>query len=341
MKDFNFCSTTTIGEFSKRFEDPFLREVLPMTMGNRNMSLLALVATMALFNNEAGGYPEGGSLRFSRSIEKRLTDLGGKTFYGTKVEKILVKNGKACGIRLADGTEISSDYVISCGDLHNSIYNMLDGKYIEPQHEELFRTAEILNSSVQVSFGVNMDFSQSPDCVAEAFKLETPVRIGNQRTNWIMIHNYSFDPTMAPKGKTVVECLLPADDFNYWEQLYKDRIGYISEKENIASLVANELEKRYPGFISSIEVTDVLSPMTYVRYTGSYKGSYMTWVMTPELLKRHRTIKKTIPGLENFWLSGMWIMAPGGVPTGAKSSRDILQLICRIDHKKFKTTKPA
>jgi len=308
-----------------------------MTLGDKDMSLLALVATLALLHNRAGGFPEGGSLEFARTIEKRLLGLGGKIFYGKRVEKILVKEGKACGIRLANGTEIISDYVISCADLHNTVFNMLNGSYIEPQHEELFSSAPILNSSVQVSFGVNMNFSDGPDCVEEAFKIETPVMIGNQKTDWFTIHNYSFDSTMAPEGKTVVDCLLPVKDFNYWEQLYKDRIAYKAEKERIASLVAKELDKKYPGFSNSIEVTDVLSPMTYVRYTGNYKGTYMTWVMTPDLLKRHRIIKKTLPGLENFWLAGMWIMAPGGVPTGAKTSRDILQLICWLDKKKFKT----
>ena len=337
MKDFNFCSQTTIGEFAGRFSDPLIREALPMTLGDKDMSLLALVATLALLHNRAGGFPEGGSLEFARTIEKRLLGLGGKIFYGKRVEKILVKEGKACGIRLANGTEIISDYVISCADLHNTVFNMLNGSYIEPQHEELFSSAPILNSSVQVSFGVNMNFSDGPDCVEEAFKIETPVMIGNQKTDWFTIHNYSFDSTMAPEGKTVVECLLPVKDFNYWEQLYKDRIAYKAEKERIASLVAKELDKKYPGFSNSIEVTDVLSPMTYVRYTGNYKGTYMTWVMTPDLLKRHRIIKKTLPGLENLWLAGMWIMAPGGVPTGAKTSRDILQVICRLDKKKFKT----
>jgi phytoene dehydrogenase-like protein len=145
---------------------------------------------------------------------------------------------------------------------------------------------------------------------------------------------------MAPAGKTVVECIIPVDDFNYWETLYEDKKAYKAEKERIAAVIARELEKKYPGFMSEIEITDVLSPMTYVRYTGNYKGAYMTWVMTPDLLKHNRIIKKTLPGLKNLWLSGMWIMSPGGVPTAAKVSRDILQLICRADNKKFKTTLP-
>jgi phytoene desaturase len=110
---------------------------------------------------------------------------------------------------------------------------------------------------------------------------------------------------LAPEGKTIVESTFMVNDFNYWEELYKDKPAYKAEKEKILKLVSEELEKKYPGFISQIEVSDVLTPMTYVRYTGNYRGSYMTWVMTPGFMKRHRMVKKTLPGLENFWLSGM------------------------------------
>ncbi len=336
MKDFNFCSNITMKEFAERFKDPLLREVFPMSLSEKEMSLFALVITMALLNNKAGGFPEGGSLAFARAIEKRLLNLGGKIFYGKKVDKILVKEGKAIGIRLAKGEEIFGDYIISCADLHTTVNKMLEGKYIEPQHDELFRNEKLYTSSVQVSFGVNMDLSGEPDCVAQVYKLDKPLLIGNQESEWLMVRNFNFDPSLAPEGKTVVESTFMVNNFDYWEKLYKDKPAYKAEKERILKLVSEELEKRYPGFISRIEVSDVLSPMTYVRYTGNYRGSYMTWVMTPGLMKRHRMVKKTLPGLENFWLSGMWVQPPGGVPTGAKTSRDVLQIICRKDKKKFR-----
>jgi phytoene dehydrogenase-like protein len=235
-------------------------------------------------------------------------------------------------------TRRSSDLVISGADLHTTVYRMLDGKYVEPQHEELFRNEKIFSSSLQVSYGVKMDLSHEPDCVAQVYKLQKPLLIGNSEIKWFLIRNYAFDHTLAPEGKTVVECTFMADDFEYWEKLYKDKTAYRAEKERITAIVSEELEKKYPGFTSNIEVTDVLSPMTYVRYTGNYKGSYMTWVMTPGFMKHHRMIKKTLPGLDNFWLSGMWVQSPGGVPTGAKTSRDVLQLICRKDRKKFVAT---
>ena len=338
MKDYNFCSGISMGEFAKRFKDPLLREVFSLLFGEKELSFFAFVITMALLNNKAGGFPEGGSLEFSRAIEKRFLSLGGKIYYGKRVEKILVKNGIACGIHLINGGDIQADYIISGADLQTTVYKMLEGKYVEPQHEDLFKNAKISPSSVQVSFGVNMDLTHEPDCVAQVFKLKAPINIGNQETDWFMMRNYSFDATLAPKGKTVVECLLSVEDFSYWEKLYADKTAYRAEKERILAIVSDELEQKYPGFISKIEVTDVLSPMTYVRYTGNYKGTYMTWIMTPYLMKHYRMVKKTLPGLKNFWLSGMWVMPPGGVPCGAKTSRDIIQIICRKDKKKFRTS---
>ncbi len=338
MRDLYFFCRISIEEFAQRFKDPFLREVFPMVIDMKEMSLFGLVLTMSQLHNKAGGFPIGGSLEFSKAIETRLLNLGGKINYGKRVEKILVKDNKACGIRLENGEDIAADYVISGADLHHTVYNMLDGKYVEPKHEKLFQTGLLYHSMVQISFGVNMDLSHEPDCVTEVFKMESPITIGNQQTEWFTMSNYSFDPTLAPEGKTVLACAFATDDFEYWESLYADKAAYKAEKERILRITIAELEKKYPGFADKIEVSDVLSPMTYKRYANNYKGSYMSWIMTPELMKNSRIFKKTLPKLDNFWLTGMWLMPPGGVPAGARTSRDVMQFICKQDKKKFVTT---
>ena len=49
------------------------------------------------------------------------------------------------------------------------------------------------------------------------------------------------------------------------------------------------------------------TPATYARYTGNWKGTYVTWVQTPESSGFLRMIKKTVPGLDCFWLAcGSW-----------------------------------
>jgi phytoene dehydrogenase-like protein len=337
-KDLNFCNKITIGEFGKRFKEPFLQEIFPKIFGEPDYPLTSLVMTLALLHVKAAGFPEGGSLEFARAIEKRFLDLGGKAFYSRRAAKILEENGRAAGISLDDGTKIHGDYVISAADLRTTLYEMLDGKHIDPMHEELFKTCKLIPSSMQVTFGVNMDLSSESESVGDFYD---PKTLANHKCDWMGIQNYCFDPTLSPPGKSVVKCTFRIEDFAYWEKLAADRKAYTDEKYLIAAAVANELERQYPGFISAIEATDVVTPMTYVRYTGNWKGSYMTWVISPDKAKRFQMIKKTVPGLDNFWLSGMWVQPPGGVPTGVMTSRAIVQLMCRKDGRKFQTSIPS
>jgi len=336
-RDMNFCNQVTIGEFAQRFKDPLLREIFPMIIAEKDYPLLSLVITLAGLHMKDGGFPEGGSLEFAKAIERRCLNLGGKIFYKCRVTKIIEENGRAVGIRLDDGREISGDYVISAADLRTTLYQMLDGRHIDPMHEELFNTCKLIPSMVQVSFGVNMDLSSQPECVGELYR---PKLIKDQRVDWIVVRNYCFDSTLAPPGRSVVESGFTCSDYEYWEKLAKDRNAYLAEKDKIAAAFADELELRYPGFKSAIEVTDVATPMTYVRYTGNWKGTFMTWVISPDKVKKFRMVKKTVPGLDNFWLSGMWVLPPGGVPTGVITSRGIIQIICRKDKQRFKTSIP-
>jgi phytoene dehydrogenase-like protein len=341
MQDMNRMNAMTIGEFAGRFSDPLLKEGLELIFGLPSYSLFSLVMTMALLNNRAGGFPVGGSLEFARSIEKKYLGLGGIVHYGKKVEKILVTNdggrgSRATGIRLGDGTVIHADHVISAADLKTTVDQMLDRRFIEPQHEELFREVPLAPSSVQVFFGVNGIFSPEPDSAAYAYQIDEPVMIGNEKHSRITERNYKYDRSLSPEGKSVISSLFVVKDFGFWENLRKDRDAYTAEKERILDAVSGVLEKRYPGFRAAIETADVVTPMTYVRYTGVYRGTYMTWILSGKNAGKFRMVKKTLPGLKNFWLSGMWVMPPGGVPTGAKTSRDIIQLICRQEKQKFR-----
>lgn len=189
--------------------------------------------------------------------------------------KILEENDRAVGIRLADGSEIRGDYVISAADLRTTLYEMLDGKYIDPIHQELFRSVKTIAPIVQVAFGVNMDLSSQPESMGDFYR---PPFLKGQKNDWTVVRNYCFDPTMAPPGKSVVASGLIVDDYEKWEKLTADKNAYRAEKEKIAAAFADEFERRYPGFKSAIEVTDVATPMTYVRYTGNWKGTFMTWL---------------------------------------------------------------
>ncbi len=64
------------------------------------------------------------------------------------------------------------------------------------------------------------------------------------------------------------------------------------------------LEKHYPGITEHIEVVDVATPRTNVRYTGVWKGSYEGFMPTSKNIMK--VLDMTLPGLEHFYMIGQW-----------------------------------
>jgi phytoene dehydrogenase-like protein len=109
---------------------------------------------------------------------------------------------------------------------------------------------------------------------------------------------------MAPEGKSAVEVWYNTD-YEYWEGLSKDKEKYKAEKKRIADYTIQQLDKRWPGFASQVEVIDVPTPHTYKRYTGNWKGSPDGWYLTRDNLMDQEPLR-TLPGLEGLRMIGQW-----------------------------------
>jgi phytoene dehydrogenase-like protein len=104
--------------------------------------------------------------------------------------------------------------------------------------------------------------------------------------------------------------------------------------------VTVQLEKRFPGIREQIEVADVATPMTMLRFTGNGHGYRAPpTAMVRALLTGYR-LSQTLPGLENFFMVGQWA-GTGGVPLVAAMGRDGAHAICRADGKRLSITPPS
>ena len=89
------------------------------------------------------------------------------------------------------------------------------------------------------------------------------------------------------------------------------------------------LEALHPGISGKVEVTDVATPVTYWRYTGSREGSYMGWSFDSSSIRVW--FPRKLPGLEGFYMAGMWSMSMGGLIPAVFSGRHAVQVMCRDD----------
>jgi len=326
----------TLREYAGRFSDPFLREALPLLGDMPGFPTAILIMILAWTHRKSAGYPLGGSLGFSRRIERRYLDLGGEIHYRSPVREIMVENDKAVGVRLADGTTHRSDIVISAADGHSTIFDMLGGKYIDDKIRRYYDELPVFPPLIQVALGVARSFEGLPPAVL--YFLDEPVVIGGQERRYFPVEIYNFDPTLAPPGKTVVKVLL-ASDYAYWKNLEQDPARYRVEKEKIADQVIGLLDRRYPGLAGQVEMRDVATPLTWERYTGNWRGCFEGWLITRQTFPPFH-MSKTLPGLKDFHMAGQWVEPGGGVPTAAMSGRNVIQILCKRDRRTFVTQTP-
>lgn len=331
-------NNTSLRNFAARFRDPLLRTGLVefMQFAPADFPLMLALTTLSQLSNGIAGYPIGGSLAFAESIARRYEALGGTIHYQSRVARILVCNDRAVGVQLEDGSEVQGDIIISAADGRRTIFDLLQGRSVDESVAEYYRTLSPAQSIVQVSLGVARDFSQEPPALS--FPLAQPIQQGRVTLDRLVVKHYSFDPTMAPKRKSVLTLWCEAN-YDDWLDLRQTPAAYEAEKQRLADAVVHALDVRYPGLAAKTEVVDVATPVTYERYTGNWRGSIFGWAMSKRKLDLMMGggMAKTLPALGNFYMIGQWVEPGGNVQLSAASGRDVLEIICRQEKQPFIT----
>jgi phytoene dehydrogenase-like protein len=328
----------TIQEFAARFQDPFLREAIRMTIDGPGWPMVRFpMAGLAGFFKSSiseAGVPIGGSQQVAYTIAERFRKLGGELRLKARVADVVVDSGRAVGVKLADGSEVRTDVVVWAADGHTLIFDILGGRYVDERIRRMYEEWIPVRPIVQVCLGVARDMSKEPARVS--FKLEQPISFCGEARQWLSVIHHSFDPTMAPAGKSAIEVWYPCR-YEYWQELAKDRPRYEAEKEHIADMTITELDRRWPGFRAQVEVVDVPTPATYVRYTGNWQASPDGWYVTPDNMRTSPA--RTLPGLGGLWMVGQWTAPFTGTVMAALGGRQVVQLLCRQDGRRFVTSR--
>jgi phytoene dehydrogenase-like protein len=325
-------SRLSIRDYGERFHSKLLRCFFGSGEGTQ-LSVLALLLSLAWMNERNGAYVVGGSQAIIRLIRERFDGLGGQLRLGAKVENILVQQHTAVGVQLARGESIPADWVISAADAHATFYELLDGKYADEIKESTFRTLAPFASYLQVSFGVARDLSTQPGFVTRV--LDTPFALDPETVlSAVAFRFFHFDPTFAPARKTAVTCFLPTRNFAFWVELQRhDPPRYQAEKRRIAEVMIAIVEKMVPDFRIGIETSEVSTPATVIRYTSNWQGSMQGWLLTPGM--GYKPLRNTLPGLRRFLMAGQWIMPGGGLPSGLITARLVVRALCKEDRIPF------
>ncbi len=324
----------TIQEFAQRFEDPFLRNAVRFFVDSPGWPMLRYPMTaLAGFARTVreSGVPIGGSQKVVLEMAEHFLERGGRIRYGKPATEVIIENGRAVGVRVKDGTEYRADVIVWAADGHTLIFYILGGRYVNDQIRRMYREWVPVLPLVHVAVGVARDMSKEPHRLV--FEVEKPITVAGEDHHWLCALHHSFDPTMAPQGKSAVEVWY-ATRYDYWESLATDRVRYEAEKKRIAELTIAALDKRWPHFASQVEVVDVPTPVTYVRYTGNWQASPDGWYITPDNMSK-RTLLRTLPGLSGLYMVGQWTAPFAGTVLSALTGRQLIELLCKQERRFF------
>ena len=327
----------TLQDFAERFQNPFLRDAVRLFLDSPGWPMPRFpMSAMAGFIESSileAGVPLGGSQKVVYRMIDHYKNMGGEINYKSRVKDILVENDKAAGIRLENGTAHRADVVVWAGDGHTAIFDILGGRYLDDELRDMYDNWVPVKPLVHVALGINRDMSAEPHRIV--IKLDKPVTVGGEEHRWMCFLHHSFDSGMAPAGKSAVEVWY-ATQYDKWEELAKDPKQYKAEKKRIADFTIAELDKRWPGIADQIEVVDVPTPVTYVRYTGNWQGSPDGWYINPDNMRK-QNCAHSLPGLANFHMVGQWTRPFSGTVMAALSGRQLVQILCKRSGSKFKT----
>lgn len=284
-------------------------------------------------------YPKGGGQVIADRLAERVEAMGGEVHLRTPVERILVENGRATGLRLAakagEGAKtVRAGVVLSNADLKRTLTEL-----VGPQHlssDVLVRTREYkMAAALFMTFvglrgdGRDLGMSNSNIWQFDHYDVEGFYKRADRGTGPIGISGcYITSASMkdrenathhAPLGHTGVEvmAIVPGSperwgaqgSFGSWD--YKHGDTYLARKAEVEESLVARLEKLFPGAADRIVLRESASPMSHSRFTGASDGTGYGLACTPDqFMKARPGYRGPLPGL---YLTGASTRAGHGI----------------------------
>lgn len=232
------------------------------------------------------GYVKGGMGMISESIAASARSLGAEIRTEAEVSHIVVKNGRATGVVLSDGSEINAKKVASCADAHVTFEKLIDAKELPNEFLSAIRRIDYSSATLKMnvyldappnfkalpSHGVaphhhgTMHICPSMDYIERGYD---DAKYGKPSTNPMLECTMAtaLDPTLAPEGKHLLSMFI-----QYAPYTLKDTTWDV-EKDKFADRCFDIMEEYAPGFKSSVIDRQVIPPPEMERLWGLTGGN--------------------------------------------------------------------
>lgn len=177
------------------------------------------------------GFARGGTHQIAHAAHQILVQMGCKFFTHAEVERVIIKNGTAAGVRLADGSEIGAKKLVVAAGLspRQVVFEMIGREYFPSKtlrrvelistthigclmwcsfalHEPPSYIAEAFNPDIRQTFWLGLGSSADPEHIANECRWANLGRFPPiEDFSPIVCCHSLVDPSFAPPGKHIAQ----------------------------------------------------------------------------------------------------------------------------------------
>lgn len=192
----------------------------------------------------------------------------------TRIDKILVENGKVCGIEV-NGKRVNARAVLSNANIKTTVLNMVGAQHFSPEFVEKTKQIRLNSSSCQVYMGLKAG-ATIPHIGDLIFTSSHPVYDPNKILD-IKVSSRTFSvyypQDSRPQSQDARVAIVSSTNCLYedWKKLTPSE--YEAEKEFMIEETLKGLEAFIPDIRDKLDIVEAATPLTVERYTLHPQGT--------------------------------------------------------------------
>ncbi|MFO5526398.1 MAG: carotenoid isomerase [Cuspidothrix sp.] len=266
-----------VGDVAQRYiKDPLLLKFIDIECYCWSVVPAAMTpminAGMVFSDRHYGGvnYPQGGVGKIAEKLVTGLEKAGGKIQYQARVTKIIIEQGKAIGVELANGQTYHAKTVVSNATRWDTFTKLLPPENI-PANEKIWQQRyEKSPSFLSLHIGVKASVLPLGTQCHHILLTDWQEMTAAQGTIFVSIPTL-LDPNLAPPGYHIIHAFTP-DWITNWQGLSPKE--YEEKKEIAAGQIIDRLEAIFPGLDAGLDYLEIGTPRTHRRFLNRIDGTY-------------------------------------------------------------------